>query len=168
LPKTKSEIKAELKKKGLADELINLVLGEDFDEFLTLMKVYDKDANLVAKMVTLWRSELAAKSKKDVAEIAEVVNERILEEILENLNKGKIGRSDIKGIMEKVAGGEELESVLKAEKINDDSLEEEISKIIKEKLGLRPNAYMGLVMQKFKGKIDAKKAMEIIEKIVGK
>jgi len=34
------------------------------------------------------------------------------------------------------------------------------------KPGLRVNAYMGLVMQKFKGKIDAKRAMEILNKLV--
>ena len=65
LPKLKHEIKDELKKKGLNDELINLILEnkENLEEFEILMNVYDKDANLVAKMVTLWRQELAIKSK---------------------------------------------------------------------------------------------------------
>ena len=47
-----------------------------------------------------------------------------------------------------------------------DELEEEIAKIIKSKPGLTAKAYMGLVMAKFKGKIDAKKAIEIINKIL--
>ena len=41
-----------------------------------------------------------------------------------------------------------------------------VMKIIKEKPGLNPNAYMGLVMKKFKGKVDGKKAMEVINKIL--
>ena len=39
-----------------------------------------------------------------------------------------------------------------------------VTKIIKESPGLRENAYMGIVMGKLKGKIDARKAMEIINK----
>ena len=54
---------------------------------------------------------------------------------------------------------------LKVEKISDDEVEGEIAKIVKDKPGLRPNAYMGLVMARFKGKIDAKKAMEILQKL---
>ena len=38
--------------------------------------------------------------------------------------------------------------------------------IIKEKPGLNANAYMGLVMQEFKGKISGKEAMEIIQKLL--
>ena len=95
------------------------------------------------------------------------MTERTLEEILEVLKSGKIEQSDIRGILEKIARGESLEQATKIEKVSSDELEEEISKIIKEKPGLTPNAYMGMIMQKFKGKIDAKKAIEIIEKIVG-
>ena len=64
LPKLKSEIKSELKKKGLTDEFIALILDKNLDEFETLLKLYDKDANLIAKMVSLWRSEFASKLKK--------------------------------------------------------------------------------------------------------
>src|SRR3989344_3534975 len=53
LPKLRHEIRDELKKKGLSDELISLVLDGNLEEFEVLMKVYSKDANLVAKMVTL-------------------------------------------------------------------------------------------------------------------
>ena len=49
-------------------------------------------------------------------------------------------------------------------KINE--IEEKFLKIIEEKPGLNANAYMGLVMKEFKGKIDGKIAMEIIKKLV--
>jgi Glu-tRNA(Gln) amidotransferase subunit E-like FAD-binding protein len=42
----------------------------------------------------------------------------------------------------------------------------EIEKIVKEKKDLGFNAIMGLVMGKYKGKVDGKKASEIIEKIM--
>jgi len=152
LPKLKTELLSDLKKKGLSDELIKLVLN-NLDEFNTLMQVYNKDANLIAKMTTLWRKNQT---------------ERVLEQILEALNEKKIEKSEIKKIMDKISRGETLEEALKEEKTNDNELEEEISKIIKEKPGLRDKAYMGILMKKYKGKLNPKKAMEIISSILSK
>jgi Glu-tRNA(Gln) amidotransferase subunit E-like FAD-binding protein len=166
LPKLKTEMREELKKKGLNDELVNLVLDGNLDEFEILMKFYDKDAPFVAKMVTLWRKEIASKEKKSFEEMTNVLTEAILEKILEAVREKKIEKNDVKPVMEKIARGEEFESAIKVEKVSHDEVEEEIAKIVKEKPGLRPNAYMGLVMAKFKGKIDAKKAMEILNKLV--
>jgi len=60
LPKLKGEIKDELKRKGLNDEMINLVLDNNkVDEFETLMLVWNRDANLIAKMIILWPNEIA-------------------------------------------------------------------------------------------------------------
>ena len=39
-------------------------------------------------------------------------------------------------------------------------------KIIKEKPGLSLNAYMGLIMKEFKGRISGKEAIEIIKKYI--
>ena len=52
------------KKRGLTEELINWVLAGHFDEFTTLMKVYKEDPILIAKMITIWRSEFSKKMKK--------------------------------------------------------------------------------------------------------
>lgn len=167
LPKLRADIKEELKKKGLSDEMIKLVLKEDAaDEFFMLCRVYDKDANLIAKMIVLWPMEIASKIKKSVQEVREVLNERRLEEILELVDSGKLEKADVKEVMQKIAFGMSFADAVKVEKASHDEIEEEIRKIIKEKPGLRENAYMGLVMQKFKGKLDAKKAMEIIKKVL--
>ena len=166
LPKMKHEIREELRKKGLTDELINLILESNFEEFEILMKVYNKDANLVAKMVTIWRNEFASKMKKDIEEIKKILTERVLERVLEELKSGKIEEGDVRKILEKIANGEKIENALKVEKVSHDDLEEEISKIVKEKPGMRENAYMGMVMARLKGKVDARKAMEIIKKVV--
>lgn len=150
LPKLRTELLSDLKKKGLTDELINLVL-KNLDEFQMLLKVYDKDANLVAKMITLWR-------KKQT--------ERQLEEILEALEEKKIEKSQVKEVMDKIASGSSIEEAIKQDKTDDNEIEEEIAKMIKEKPGLRDKAYMGLLMAKHKGKLNPKKAMEIINKLL--
>ncbi len=166
LPKLKHEIRSELKKKGLSDELIPRILEGNLDEFETLLQVYEKNPNLIAKMMTLWRSELATKLRKPLAEIKEILSERILEQILEALKENRITESDIRPIMEKITTGTPLEDALRTERISSDELEEHIRKIIKEKPGLRPNAYMGLIMQQLKDKLNPQQAMQIIQKIL--
>lgn len=165
LPKMKHEIRDELRKKGVSEELINLVI-ENLDEFNVLIHVYGKDANLVAKMVALWPQEFASKLKKKTEDVKKLLNEKNLEDVLENLKSGKISEGDVKGILLRVASGEKLESALKVEKMSDDELEREISEIVKGKKGLGANAYMGLVIQKIGASVDKRKAMEILRKMI--
>jgi Glu-tRNA(Gln) amidotransferase subunit E-like FAD-binding protein len=165
LPKLKKDIKSDLEKRGLSVELINLILEGNLEEFEVLSKL-TTNSNLVAKMITLWRFEQAKKTNKTLEEIKSLLPESVLEKILEAFNEKKIEESDIKNIMEKLAQEQSFHDAIKIEKISHDEIEEEIRKIIKEKPGLRPNAYMGLVMAKLKGKIDAKKSMEIINSVI--
>jgi len=168
LPRLREDIRAELKKKGLTDELINLIISDenDLDEFNVLMKVYDKDSNLVAKMITLWRSEFAKKLSKTSDEIREVLSEEMLEEVLIKVKNKQLDKRDVKPTLLKILEGISFSEAIKIEKVSDDEVEEEVRKIVKEKPGLRVNAYMGIVMEKFKGKLDARKAAEIVKKIV--
>jgi Glu-tRNA(Gln) amidotransferase subunit E-like FAD-binding protein len=165
LPKLRDEVKGVLKKKGLSDELIKLVLHGESDEFLTLIKVH-KDADLVGKMVTVWRREFATKLKKSIDEVRGVLSERVLEKILESVKSGKLEKSEAKNVMGKILQGLDFEEAMKVEKMDDLEIESFVRKIIKEKPGLRENAYMGMVMKEFSGKVDAKMAMEVIKKIV--
>ena len=45
-------------------------------------------------------------------------------------------------------------------------IEKDIKKLIDEKEGLNIGAYMGIIMSKYRGKIDGKKIMEILRKYV--
>lgn len=167
LPKLRNEIRDELKRKGLSDEMINLIVGSgEFDEFETLLRVYSKDANLIVKMVSLWRSELGSRGKKSFEEVKKILNERVLEEILESLKEGEITESDVKQVMIKVIEGTSVEDALKIERVSDDKMEEAIVAVVKEKPGLRANAYMGLVIQKLGAAVDKRKVMEILNKLV--
>jgi len=182
LPKLKREIRDELKKKGLSDELINLVLEGNVDEFEVLSRVYEnyenqdsqtlgfkktsRDANLVAKMITLWRNEFATKMKRKFDEIKSVLNEVVLEKVLENVKSGAISEGDVKGILWKVVNGEAIEEALIVEKVDDNALEEAITGIVKEKPGLRAGAYMGLIIGKLGVSVDKRKAMDILNRLV--
>ena len=166
LPKLRTEIKERLEKKGLRGELLELVLSNNkVDEFETLMKINGK-AELIGKMITLWRYEFASKKGKTGEEIEDVLNEKILEKILLEVKSESLDEGDVKKVMLDVLEGKSVEEAVKIEKADDNVLEEKIRKIILEKPGLRENAYMGLVMSKMKGKISGKEAMDLIKKFV--
>lgn len=165
LPKLRHEIRDELKRKGLSDELIGLVLDGHLDEFEALLQVVD-DAPLVAKVVTLWRQEFATKAKKSFEEIAGTLSERVLEQVLEGVREKNIDAADVKPIMAKIVSGVGIDAAMKVEKVGHDQLEEQIAEIVKEKPGLRPGAYMGIIIQKLGADIDKRKAMEILTRLV--
>jgi len=131
-----------------------------------LMKVYSKDPQLVAKMVTIWRQELATKLNTSLKEVTDKIGERTLERLLELVKEGKLDKSQLRGVFNDIMQGVLFEDAVKKEKVDDNKLEEEIARIVKEKPGLRANAYMGLVIQKLGANVDKRKAMEILNRIV--
>ncbi len=170
LPALKSELKEELRKKGLHEELIKLILKKNKIEEIKSLSLLYHDLNLIAKMLVLWPEEIAKKSGKKVNE---KLNIDVLETILQLIKKGKIFPWEVKEIMIGIAKGKTLKEIekekLKKEKIeNINFIEEKILKIIKSKPGLSINAYMGLVMNEpeLKGKISGKEAMEILKRLI--
>ncbi len=165
LPKLRSSIAGELKEKGLNEEMVKLILSEDkIEELKVLSGIYD-NINFIAKMIVLFPKEIATKENKTFEEIEGVVV-NYYEDILRAITKKKISEGDVKDIFVKLVRGESFEKAIKSEKADNSEMEEEILKLIKDKPGLNANAYMGLVMGKFKGKINGKEAMDIINKIL--
>lgn len=163
LPKLRKEIEGELREKGLTNELIKLVLDGYLEDFETLLKIYPQDPQLVAKMLTLWRNELATKLKKDINQVSSILNLDTLETMLEKVRKKKIDKDQIRSIFNDLMNGTSLESITSKKAETSDNAEERILKIIKEKPGLSANAYMGLVMKEIKG-ISGKEASGVIQK----
>ena len=87
------------------------------------------------------------------------------EEILDYLNKGKISKEAIIGLLIKKIKKEKID-LSHFEAISEKDLEKEIKKIIEEKPGLNVSAYMGLVMAKHRGKVDGKTVMEMLKALV--
>ena len=131
------------------------------DEFKEMLHII-KNPQLIAKTLLIFPKEIASKEKKSLVEIEKILNRDVLGNVLENVKKGKIKESETKHALENIAKGKGIEF----EKVDESELEEKISKIIKEKPGLSMNAYMGLVMKQFRGKISGKEVSEIIKKYV--
>ena len=89
-----------------------------------------------------------------------------MEKVLEGVRDGKINDGDVKGVLLKIVQGENVENALNVEKVDDNLLEEEIAKIVKEKPGLTSGAYMGMIIGKLGAGIDKRKAMAVLNKLV--
>lgn len=163
LPKLRSELKGYLQEFGLNQELVKLLLQErKIEEFKALIKVYD-NPNLVGKMLTLFIKEIVAKTSKTREEVEEILDEDVLESILNEVGK-KISDSDVKVVMMKLVEGMSLDKAMEKEDVD---LEAEIKKLLKEKPGLSEGAYMGLVMAKFKGKVNGGEVMGVLKRLMG-
>ena len=164
LPRMRHEIKQELKQEGLSDEMINLILQENkLSEYRELLGIYNKP-DLIAKMLVLWKKEISSHEKISEKKVEDKLTLDVLESIINLIRDKKLDESQAKKIMEDIVKGKEINEALKIEKI--ENLEDEVLKIVKEKPGLNLNAYMGLVMAKFKGKVSGKEVAEILRKIV--
>jgi len=163
LPKLVSEHKSFLAEFGLNEELVKAIVKENkIEDFKILHKTSD-NAELIAKMLTLFQKDIAKKQDLSREEIAKLFNAHTLEAILEKVGS-IIATNDVKIVMKKIASGESLDKALQKSDID---LESEIRKIIQEKQGLNPKAYMGLAMAKFKGQISGKEVSEVLKKILG-
>jgi Glu-tRNA(Gln) amidotransferase subunit E-like FAD-binding protein len=166
LPKLRSEIRGEMKQTGLSDEMIKLMGdGEKFEEFKALLKIVN-DPNFIAKILLLIPKEIA--SHENISNIEEVLSLDIIESVIRAVAEKKIEMSNVKHVMEEIAKGKKFEDAIKIEKIDLTEIEGEITKIVKEKPGLNIGGYMGLIMQKFKGKISGKDATDILNKLLKK
>ena len=164
LPKLRSEIHGELKQKGLSDEMIKFFShGDKVEEFDVLCKIIN-DPNFVAKVLFLIPREIA--TKENIKNIDDVLNLDIIESVIQAVKDNKIQRSDVKAVMTEIARGKSFDEAIDVEKVDLAEVEQEIAKIFKEKPGLSIGGYMGLIMNKFKGKISGKEVSDILQKLI--
>jgi len=162
LPKLASQNSSYLKEFRLNDELIKLILKRNkVEEFKILAKTIPNH-ELIAKSLTIFPKEIAKKENKPLEEITTILNPHTLEAVLEQVDK-KISANDVKLILQKITQGTPLEKAL--EKSNID-LKSEAQKIIKQKPGLSQGAYMGLLMQKFKGQVSGKEVSDALKELL--
>jgi len=159
LPDTKEREEIE----GLSIEMTKLLFKHDkLSDFKELLQIIN-DPNLVAKTLLIYPKEIAAKEKMPLEKIQKILNKDVLANVLENLKKEKISEGQLKHVLTRITLGESFEPAEKKETFD---AEEKIMNLVKSKPGLSLNAYMGLVMKEFQGKISGKEAAEIIKKYV--
>jgi len=85
-----------------------------------------------------------------------------LKQIFKAVNDGKVSKNSIIDILSDISLGKEFD--LKQYEVQEIDLEKEVIKLINENKEVSINALMGMLMAKYRGKIDGKKAMELLQK----
>jgi len=150
-------------KMGLGSDLAKLIAKSDkvemFEKFVKMFKNI-KPAFIADTLVPTLK-EIKRRFGLDTDKITE----KEFQEIFSALEQDKIPKNVVIDILIGHASGK-LVSMDKYAGASEEEVEKEIEKIVKQKPGLSIGAYMGLVMAKFKGKIDGKKAADILKKFV--
>jgi len=124
LPKLRSEIKAELKSKGLSEEMITLLVKENkLDEFKELTPL-TKDLDLIVKMLILWPRDFSKKLGIKVNTILNKLSVDVLSDVLKFLEKNKIQKHDVQDVLFNIAKGKNVKDALKLEKLDLNEVEE--------------------------------------------
>ena len=160
------EDEAKYRKLGLNDEMIKTLFAEGtIEEFTEFYKILG-NPKIVFKAMIIYPKEIASHEKISHEKAEEIFDYETLAFLLKSIKEKKISEEHLKHVMEKIAKGEAKEKAIKFERMDMNSVEEKIHHIIKSKPGLSENAYMGLAMKEFNGKISGKEIMEIIKKYI--
>lgn len=142
--------------KGLAKELMHNKLFE------LLVKKYTRiEPQTIANTLINIPKEIKTRFKEDASKLTN----KDFEEVLGYLNEGKIAKEAIIDLLLKKIKEERID-LSQFEKASEEELEKEIKEIIRQKTGLSISAYMGIVMGKYRGKVDGNKVMEILKRYV--
>ena len=155
---TEKAIKLEKKYKispVLARELIE---DEIFDDYVK--KFSSIEPSFIAQVLIEMPKEIKSRFKLD----PDKIREKDIEEILSSLNKKEIPKSAVMELLVEVAEGKKM-NFSKYKTISEQNLEKAIKEIVEKNKNAPFNALMGIVMGKFRGKVDGKKVAEIIKKL---
>ena len=143
------------------EQSVNIVKEGYADLFLEVASKIKKEySGFLAETILSVPKELRRKHN-----IEYKFNHKLFIDVFEDFNLDKISKNSIFEIFLNDAKGKKIN--LNDYKIIDDKeLIKEIEKIVKEKKDLGFNAIMGIIMSKYKGKVDGKTAMELIKKYV--
>ena len=127
--------------------------------FETLVKKFKKIKPLfMAEVLVVYPKDIKKRNDLDID------IEKYVHEVLWKLNKNEINKDAVIDILVELAQGKKVD-YRKYKAADTGNLEKEIKKIIDKKPNLSFNAYMGLAMVKFKGKVSGKEIAEIIKKL---
>ena len=146
------------KKFCLRHEIAQEVVEREID-LGSLSKVYKNiEPRIIADILIEIPKEIKSRFKIDSE-----IKKGFMDKVLDNLNKGNISKDSVIEILVDHCNGKEV-NFNDYRKVSDKEIENEIKKIINNKKDLSPNAVMGIIMSKYKGKVEGKKVFELINK----
>jgi len=162
IPKLLDEKSEELTAKGLGKDLADKLVKEDKMELFNDLHKKCKNVKpaFIAETLVSYEKEL---QRNYEGTDSQKVTGNYLEKIFIALNKEEIPKNAVLTLIVGVASGKKLD-IKKYQIASSDSLEKDIKSIIFKNPDASIGALMGMIMAKFKGKVDGKKAMEILSK----
>jgi Glu-tRNA(Gln) amidotransferase subunit E-like FAD-binding protein len=161
LPKLLADRSEEFARKhNLPKDLAKELLGNQiFDKFV---KKFNKiKPQLIAHILVNIPKEIKTRFKEDITKL----NNEHFEEVLDYLDSGKVSKEAVIELLIKKLKGEKI-NLDKFAKVSEELLEKEIKNLVESKKGLNIGAYMGILMGKFRGKVDGKKIMSILKNYI--
>lgn len=159
LPKLVSEKISDIEKKyALSKELSQQVVKQNIDLENYVKKFKNIPVKVIAATLVETPKELKARYSVKIKDF-----EKQIEIIFDKLNKNEISKDAILEILVDIAKGKKID-YSQYKFISAAQIENEIKKLVEEKPDLNIGALMGLIMAKFKGKIDGRVAMEILKR----
>lgn len=160
LPELLTEKAVKLEKRyNISDVLAREIIKEkiDLEEYINNFKSLKPE--MIANALINIPKEIKARFSLDPS----ILVKEDFFEILGYLDEGKITKEAVIELLAKKIKKEKIDlSAFQA--VSDRDLELEIKKMINVKPGLSAGAYMGILMAKYRGKIDGKKVMQLLEK----
>lgn len=169
LPKLRSEILEELKKKGVSEEFAKMLVKERrVDAFNSLLKS-KVHVNLIAKSLVLFPKDIAGREGLSIEGVSNRLNVEILEKIFSLVKKGKVPESAVRNVLLAYVKNKNLDRAVKSvsvSKTSSSGLKKEIQKVLKEKPGLSQGGYMGLLMGRLKGKAQPQEIAKLLSELM--
>lgn len=148
------------KKYGISREL-----GKELIEFEFFLDYIEQFKNIEPKFIAHVLVNIPKEIKTRFNIDASALTEEQFKDVLGYLNDGKIAKEAVIDILTDMVKGRKTD-FSKFKIIDEKELEREIKKLVEEKKGLSIGALMGILMAKYRGKVDGKKIMDILKKYV--
>jgi len=155
---TEKTIKLE-KKYELSAELAREVVNNKL--FIKFTKKYKLQPSYIAKVLVEVPKEIKKRFNLDIKKL----KEENFDLIFKNVSSKKIQESSAIEILTQTLKGKKV-NVNDFKTVDSSKLETEIKKLVESNKKVSFNGLMGLVMQKYRGKIDGKKAAELLKKFM--
>ena len=149
-----------IKKYNISDDLAKKIVRKDID-FVKFVEPYKNvKPQFIAETLILRPKEIEKETKKEF-DIFEHENE--VQDLFYKINEGELTVGSAAPILTDIAEGKKYKPE-QYKGVSDEDLEKEIAALVKKNPSAPVKALMGMLMAKHRGKIDGRKAMELLKK----
>ncbi len=149
------------KKYSINQDIARQLVKENKLELFNKLLRFNVDPSLIANTLILTVKDIKSRHNLNVNKL----KDSDFEFIFKNLSERKISKNAIENILIDIIKGEKIE-LSKYKELSDEELEKEIKKIIEQNKNANIGALMGIIMAKYRGRVEGKKVMDILKKLL--